>query len=54
MSYSDDEELKIGEFSEDDTEDLESDLDEPLLDDDLLSDDDDDTEGFAGLDGAEY
>ncbi len=52
MSYSDDEELKIGDDTEDEITD---DLDDHLLEDDLLSDDEEeDLEGFAGLDGAEY
>ena len=52
MSYSDDEELKIGDMNE---EDLDDDLNDHLLEDDLLVEDvEDDTEGFAGLDGAEY
>jgi len=52
MSYSDDEELKIGDLSEED--DLDSDFTDPLLDDDLLPDEEEDLEGFAGIDGAEY
>lgn len=57
MSYSDDEELKIGDIDTEDELDLDAGLDDPLLDDDLLAieEDDDDLEGFAGLDGsAEY
>lgn len=52
MSYSDDEELKIGDLSEED--DLDSDFTDPLLDDDLLPDEEEDLEGFAGIDGSEY
>ena len=57
MSYSDDEELKIGDIDEEDELDLDAGLDDHLLDDDLLliEEDDSDLEGFAGLDGsAEY
>lgn len=57
MSYNDDEELKIGDMSEEDDADLDlgADLDDPLLDDGILPDEDEDTEeGFAGIDGAEY
>jgi hypothetical protein len=56
MSYNDDEELKIGEFEEgveDDDLDLGNGLDDPLLEDDLLAEDDDElAEDFAGLDGS--
>ncbi len=52
MSYRDDEDLKIGDTTEDE-DDLDSDLSDPSLDDDLLSDDED-IGGVAGLDGAEY
>ncbi|MES2930420.1 MAG: hypothetical protein V4665_01405 [Patescibacteria group bacterium] len=57
MSFNDDEELKIGEFA-DDTEDeldLGTDLDGPLEDDLLAHDDENDedfSDGFAGLDGS--
>jgi hypothetical protein len=59
MSYTDDEELKIGDAEEEDA-DLDDEalsLEDPLLDDDLIPEDDDDDltgEGFAGIDGAEY
>jgi hypothetical protein len=55
MSYNDDEELKIGEFEEgveDDDLELGNGLDEPLLDDDLLAEDDELADEFAGLDGS--
>ncbi len=53
MSYSEDEEFKIDDVEDEDA-DLDLDSSDPLLDDDLLSDDDDDMESFAGIDGAEY
>lgn len=53
MSYSDDE-LKIGDLSEEEDDfDLDDGLGEPL-DDDLLGDDDEPEEGFADLDGSSY
>jgi len=58
MSYNDDEELKIGEFEEEDDElDLDDDALDPLDDDLTPMDDIDDEEdelgeGFAGLDGS--
>lgn len=57
MSYSDDEELNIGATEEglEDDLDLDGDINDPILDDDLVTDEDDDLDGFAGLDGsAEY
>ncbi len=55
MSYSDDEELKIGELAEDDDDlDLDGDIKDPLLDDDLIPEEEEELEGFAGLDGSEY
>lgn len=56
MSYTDDEEVKIGDMSEDEDD---MDLDDPIdpVDDDLVATDDEDdeeVESFAGLDGAEY
>jgi len=56
MSFNDDEELKIGDMTEEEDADLllDTDLDDPLLDDDLLLEDEEVPEGFAGLDGAEY
>jgi hypothetical protein len=54
MSYTDDEELKIGEFAEEDDADLDLDAGLPLDDDTLLDDDIDESEGVADLDGSEY
>lgn len=57
MSYNDDE-LKIGEVGEDDVDldvDPGIDLGDPLDEDIAALDEEDSTsEGFAGLDGAEY
>lgn len=54
MSYSDDDELKIDDMSEEEDLDLDTDLDDALLDDDILSAEDEEDDGFAGLDGSEY
>ena len=54
MSYKDDEELKIGEFAEEEDADLDLDAALPLDDEALIDDDTDEPEGLAGLDGAEY
>lgn len=53
MSYKDDEELKIGEFAEEE-DDLDLDAGLPLDDDTLIDDDTDEPESIAGIDGAEY
>jgi hypothetical protein len=64
MSYKDDEELNTEvDINEDEVDVLlsEEELDDPLIDDDILGDEDllseddeDDMEEFAGLDGSEY
>lgn len=54
MSYIDDEELKIGEFAEEDDADLDLDDAGLPLDDDTFLDEDEEPEGLAGIDGAEY
>lgn len=57
MSYNDDDELKMGDFTEEEEDDLDLDsgVEEPLEDDITPEDDDELAEGFAGLDGsAEY
>lgn len=59
MSYIDDEEVKMDDLEEEMDEDIldDLDLDDPV-DDDLIATDEDDEdepmEGFAGIDGAEY
>ena len=51
MSYNDDEELKIGEFEEDDEEEtLDDEFSEPLDDED----EEDPLEKIADLDGSEF
>jgi len=60
MSYNDDEELKIGDFEEEEDDvDLDNlSLDDTLLDDEfaepLDEDDDEPLDEIAGLDGSEY
>lgn len=56
MSYTDDEEVKIGDLEapEEDDVDLDADL-EITLDDDLIAEDDDPlSDEFADLDGSSY
>ena len=58
MSYTDDEELKLGDdMGDEDMDDLDLDKHEPIDDDLVASDDmedDEEMKGFAGLDGSEY
>ncbi len=57
MSYIDDEELKIGAVEEEGADldiDHSLDLSDPTEDDPLPNDEEVLSEGFAGLDGAEY
>lgn len=51
MSYKDDEDLNMGPLQE---EDLDLDAGLPPPDDGTLADEEDEPEGFAGLDGSEY
>jgi hypothetical protein len=53
MSYSDDE-LEINNPEEEEDLDIDADLGDKPLDDDLLIDDEDETEEFADLNGSEY
>ncbi len=55
MSYTDDEEIKIGDIAEiDDDLDLDAGLDVPLEDDLIPEEEDALTEEFADLDGSSY
>jgi hypothetical protein len=54
MSYTDDEELKIGDLQDDDDLDLDAGIDGPLDDDLIPEEDDEELEGFADLDGSSY